>query len=191
MIEKDVRKLARIAVLRLAGPYGREVPPYAGLPNGLRQIVEGFSATLPGGIESELTMIRDGIYFPCAYRRSPPVDGREIEPVNEAAVRRTAEEIRAAGINDIAVVGVYSPIDSVLHQEQQVADILRSVLGDGINITLSHKVAGIGFIERENATILNATILPFARRTIGQFQRSIRELDIAASLCVRYTTTRR
>ena len=97
-------------------------------------------------------------------------------------VRKTAEEIRAAGIKNIAIIGIYSPIDSVLHQEQNVADILTSVFGDNVNITLSHKVAGIGFIERENATILNAAILPFARETIGQFQRSIRELEIPANL---------
>ncbi|CAG9955853.1 unnamed protein product, partial [Clonostachys rosea f. rosea IK726] len=161
VIEKDSRKLAKVAVLRLGGPYGREVPPSAGLPNDLRHIVEGFSATLPGGLE---------------------IDGREIEAVDEAVVRKTAEEIRARGIRNIAIIGIYSPIDSSLQQEQHVSDILCSVLGEDINITLSHKVAGVGFIERENATILNATILPFARKTIGQFQRSIRELEIPAKL---------
>lgn len=110
------------------------------------------------------------------------VDGREIEPVDELVVRTTAEKVRAAGIKNIAIIGIYSPIDSVSHQEQHVADILQSVLGDDVNITLSHKVAGVGFIERENATILNATILPFARKTISQFQRSIRELEIPANL---------
>ncbi|KAH7141962.1 hypothetical protein EDB81DRAFT_899419 [Dactylonectria macrodidyma] len=161
VIEKDSRKLAKIAVLRLGGPYGREVPPFAGLPDDLRQIVEGFSAYLSGGLE---------------------IDGREIMPVDEAEVRETAEGIRAAGINNIAIVGIYSPIDSVFRHEQRVADILVSVLGDEVNITLSHKVSGIGFIERENTTILNAAILPFARKTINQFQRSIQELEISASL---------
>ncbi|KAF4460640.1 DUF917-domain-containing [Fusarium albosuccineum] len=161
VIEKDSRKLAKIAVLRLSGPYGAEVPPFAGLPDELRQIVEGFSASLPGGLE---------------------IDGRVITPLDEDVVRSTAEKIRAAGIKDIAIIGIYSPIDSVYHQEDRVAEILRFVLGEDINITLSHKVAGIGFIERENATILNATILPFAQRTIRQFQRSIRDLDISAKL---------
>ncbi|KAJ4184844.1 hypothetical protein NW755_008757 [Fusarium falciforme] len=161
VIEKDSRKLAKIAVLRLSGPYGREVPPFAGLPDDLRDIVEGYSESLPGGLE---------------------IDGRVITPLDEDAVKRAAEEIRKAGIRDIAVIGIYSPIDSELHQEDRVAEILRSVLGDDINVTLSHNVAGIGFIERENATILNATILPFARKTIRQFQRSIRDLNLSANL---------
>ncbi|KAF5003329.1 hypothetical protein FDECE_10114 [Fusarium decemcellulare] len=161
VIEKDFKKLARLAVLRLSGPYGAEVPPFAGLPDELRQIVEGFSTSLPGGLE---------------------IDGRVITPLDEDVVRSTAEKIRVAGIKDIAIIGIYSPIDSVHHQEDRVAEILRSVLGENINITLSHKVAGIGFIERENATILNATILPFARKTIRQFQRSIKDLDLSARL---------
>ncbi|KAI8720101.1 hypothetical protein NCS52_00454600 [Fusarium sp. LHS14.1] len=161
VIEKDSRKLAKIAVLRLSGPYGREVPPFAGLPDDLRWIVEGYSESLPGGLE---------------------IDGRVITPLDEDAVKRAAEEIRRAGIRDIAVIGIYSPIDSELHQEARVAEILRSRLGEGINVTLSHNVAGIGFIERENATILNATILPFARKTIRQFQKSIRDLNLSANL---------
>ncbi|KAM0427907.1 hypothetical protein ACHAPT_007366 [Fusarium lateritium] len=161
VIEKDARKLAKIAVLRLSGRYGREVPPFAGLPDDLKEIVEGYSKSLPGGLE---------------------IDGRVITPLDEDEVRRTAEEIRKAGIKDIAVVGIYSPIDSSFHQEDRVAEVLRSVLGEDINVTLSHNVAGIGFIERENVTILNATILPFARRTISQFQRSIQQLNLSASL---------
>ena len=110
------------------------------------------------------------------------VDGRVITPIDESAVRQAAEEIRAVGLTNIAIIGTYSPIDSVFHQEEHVRDILRSVLGTTVNITLSHEVAGIGFIERENATILNATILPFAKKTIKQFQQSLRGLRLSASL---------
>ncbi|KAK7419288.1 hypothetical protein QQX98_003440 [Neonectria punicea] len=110
------------------------------------------------------------------------VDGRIITPVDADAVRKSAQEIKAAGIRDVAIVGTYSPIDSVFHQEDQVSTILRSILGQEVNITLSHNVAGIGFIERENATILNAAILPFARRTIQQFRQALLGLNISASL---------
>ncbi|EOO01543.1 putative hydantoinase oxoprolinase protein [Phaeoacremonium minimum UCRPA7] len=123
VVEKDASKLTKVAILRLCGPYAREVPPFAGLPDDLRPLVEGFSAWLPGGLEN-----------------------------------------------------------SVFHQEEHVRDILRSVLGTTVHITLSHEVAGIGFIERENATILNATILPFAKKTIKQFQQSLRGLRLSASL---------
>lgn len=53
-MEKDAGKLVRVAVLRLCGPYAREVPPFAGLPDDLRLLVEGFSAYLEGGLQSML-----------------------------------------------------------------------------------------------------------------------------------------
>ena len=39
-------------------------------------------------------------------------------------------------------------------------------------------VANLGFIERENAAIFNASILPFARATIASFQDAIRRLKL-------------
>lgn len=110
------------------------------------------------------------------------VDGRVITTVDEAAVRKAAEEIEAAGITNVAVIGVYAPIDSIFRQEEAARDILRAVLGPKANITISRDVAGLGFIERENAAILNATILPLAQRIIRQFQRSLATLGISASL---------
>lgn len=112
------------------------------------------------------------------------VDGRVISDVQPDLVRKAALELQAKGIENIAVVGAYAPTDLVHTQEDAVGSILRSVLGESVNITLSHQVAGIGFLERENATILNAAILPLARRTIRQFQNAAQKLDIAAPLYV-------
>ena len=36
------------------------------------------------------------------------------------------------------------------------------------------KVANLGFVERENAAILNASILRFARQTVAAFRRAMR-----------------
>ena len=102
--------------------------------------------------------------------------------MDEKEVRRAADNIRAAGITNVAVIGVYATIDTVYRQEEAVRDILQSVLGPSVNITISRGVAGLGFIERENASILNATILPLAQRTIRQFQKSLTSLGISASL---------
>jgi N-methylhydantoinase A/oxoprolinase/acetone carboxylase beta subunit len=97
-------------------------------------------------------------------------------------VLKAARDIQAEGIENIAVIGTYAPTDLVHRQEETVKDLLRSALGDKVNITLSHQVAGIGFLERENASILNAAILPSARRTIRQFQKAAQKLAIAAPL---------
>lgn len=43
-------------------------------------------------------------------------------------------------------------------------------------------VAGIGFLARENATILNASILRFARRTINGFRQAMKRLNLRCPL---------
>ncbi len=50
--------------------------------------------------------------------------------------------------------------------------------------TISHRrtVAGVGILARENATILNASILRFAKRTINGFKRAMKRLDLKCPL---------
>lgn len=43
-------------------------------------------------------------------------------------------------------------------------------------------VAGIGYLARENATILNASILRFARRTINGFRQAMKRLNLRCPL---------
>ncbi|EPE02458.1 hydantoinase [Ophiostoma piceae UAMH 11346] len=98
------------------------------------------------------------------------------------AAKKAADDNKAAGITNVAVIGVYATIDTVYRQEDTVRDILQSALGPTVNITISRDVAGLGFIERENASVLNATILPLAQLTIRQFQKSLTSLGISDSL---------
>ncbi len=97
-------------------------------------------------------------------------------------MRAAAVQIRDSGIGDVAIVGIFSPLDIKHRQEDEVAQIVKDICGPLVNITVSHKVAQIGFLERENATILNASILPLARRTIREFHTAFAELDLEVPL---------
>lgn len=46
----------------------------------------------------------------------------------------------------------------------------------------SHEVSNIGFLERENASILNASILKFARKTIKGFRAAMKRLNLHCAL---------
>ncbi|KAI4796834.1 DUF917-domain-containing protein, partial [Aureobasidium sp. EXF-8845] len=46
----------------------------------------------------------------------------------------------------------------------------------------SHEVANIGFLERENASILNAAILDYAKRTVSGFRRAMKALNLTCRL---------
>ncbi|KAK8049448.1 hypothetical protein PG994_011178 [Apiospora phragmitis] len=81
------------------------------------------------------------------------------------------------GIRSVVVVGIFSPIDTGERQEERAAEIVQAEI-PGCDVVLSKQVANLGFIERENAAILNASILSFARRTIRSFQGPVRALGL-------------
>lgn len=51
IIERDSQKLSPVALLRLCGPYTRELPGFAGIPPELRHFIEGTTVYLSGGLE--------------------------------------------------------------------------------------------------------------------------------------------
>ncbi|TDZ33815.1 putative D-/L-hydantoinase subunit A [Colletotrichum spinosum] len=162
IIERDTSRVEKIAVLRLASHnFSTGTPPFADWPRALKRIVDGHSAIVPGGVN---------------------IDGTLIGPVDEAAVREQAAAIRAKGLANVAVVGIGCSADRDYRQEDEVAGILRAELGEHVNIVLSRTMAGPGLLARENATILNAAILNFARRTIRAFIGAMRRIGLRCPL---------
>jgi N-methylhydantoinase A/oxoprolinase/acetone carboxylase beta subunit len=105
------------------------------------------------------------------------VDGSLIGEINEEEIRREAEIIKSKGIRSVVVNGVFSPVDVLYQQEEKAAAIVKEVIPDA-DVVISKDVANLGFLERENAAILNASILPFARKTIQSFRSAISKLDL-------------
>lgn len=156
VVEADASKLSPVAVLRLCGPFSKHVPPCIDWREDLRDIILGHYALLKGGLE---------------------VDGHVISDINEEEIREQCRLIREMDIRTVAVNGVFSPIDTVERQEERAADVIKAEI-PGIDVVLSKEVANLGFLERENAAVLNASILSFARHTIRSFQKPIKALDL-------------
>lgn len=158
VVERDARRLCKVAVLRLAGPFGKHAPPCVDWPADMRELVLGHWGSVKGGLE---------------------VDGILIAELDEEAIREQCRLIKELGIRSIVVNGVFSPIDTVYLQEERAAEIIREALGaEDVDVVLSKEVANLGFLERENAAILNAAILPFARKTIRSFQDPVKKLGL-------------
>jgi N-methylhydantoinase A/oxoprolinase/acetone carboxylase beta subunit len=102
-------------------------------------------------------------------------------PLDIAAIRAAARDIGARGITQAAVTAMFSPLTQ--EDEAAVADILREEV-PGIAVTCSHMLGGIGLLERENAAVLNAAIIPLAKETIGGFERAMGETGITAPLYI-------
>ncbi|KAM0557038.1 hypothetical protein ACHAPJ_005718 [Fusarium lateritium] len=162
VVEMDQSRLAKVAVIRLCGPFSKDIPIGIDWPPRLRSIICGYRGLVDGGLE---------------------IDGSLISELDEDEVRRHCQKIKTEGIKSIAIVGIFSPIDVVYKQEEKAAEIIRSVFPEA-NIVCSKDVANIGFLERENAAILNASILPFARRTLHSFQDAISQLNLECPVFV-------
>jgi N-methylhydantoinase A/oxoprolinase/acetone carboxylase beta subunit len=156
VVERDSTRLAKVGVIRLCGPFSKDIAIGIDWPPELREIICGYRGIVDGGLE---------------------IDGSLIAELDIEEVKRQAEEIKSQGISSIAIVGIFSPIDIVYKQEETAAEIIRQVYPEA-DVVCSKDVANIGFLERENAAILNASILPFARRTIRAFQRAIQDLQL-------------
>ncbi|KAF2132629.1 DUF917-domain-containing protein [Dothidotthia symphoricarpi CBS 119687] len=157
VVTRDVSRLSSVAVLRLSGPFSKHAPPCVDWPTSLRKIILGHYALVQGGLQ---------------------VDGDLISDIKEQEIVDQCKTIKEKGIKSIVVNGVFSPIDTSEKQEERAAEIIKRELGDRVDIVLSKTVANLGFLERENAAILNASILAFARRTIASFQAPIKKLGL-------------
>ncbi|PWY96126.1 hydantoinase/oxoprolinase [Aspergillus sclerotioniger CBS 115572] len=160
VVEADPRRLSRVAVIRLCGPYTRAIPPFFDFPPHLRDIVGGPVYYLDGGLE---------------------IDGREISPISPKQIEDTVREIETAGITTVAIVGVFSPLDHQgVHEETCKKMILQQ--NPGLSVVCSADIGSVGLLERENATILNASILALAKKTIRAFCQAMQDLQLDCPL---------
>src|SRR5699024_1752287 len=129
------KKLNRVAIIRIGAPAGTAIKPLTGVPEDLRKMIGNYTYIVEGGHE---------------------FNGDEINTLNESKIHSIAEEIQGE-VDSIAITSIFSPVNK--EHELRTQEILRDVLGDDISISLSSEVGSIGLLERENATILYASII--------------------------------
>ncbi|KAG5974345.1 hypothetical protein E4U55_008229, partial [Claviceps digitariae] len=160
LIEADARRLDRVAVVRLCGPFTRQMPPFSGFPAGIHSVLDGGAYYLDGGLE---------------------MDGRPIAPLNEPQIRQAARAIVASGVRVVALVGVFSPLDHDDRYEEKCKAILQDEAPE-LAVVCSKHIGPTGFLERENATILNAAILRTGHSVKDGFQRAMERLHLTCPL---------
>ncbi|CAF3731587.1 unnamed protein product [Rotaria sordida] len=141
--------LAKVCTLRLCGPATHAIPPMTNWPQDLKDAVNGLTAFVSGG------------FF---------LDGSIITPLDEDKIRSLVRRALTLDISSFCVCGVFSPCQK--DQEERVAEIIHEESSTAY-ITLSHEIAGLGLSERENASILNASLRPLAIRTIRALQGNL------------------
>ena len=150
----EEKRLSRTAVVRLGAPYGEALPPFVDFPASLTNTMGGPTFLLPGGHE---------------------FDGREITPFDESKVEEAARQIAQEHILTAVVSSPFSPINDEM--ERRAADILRRVC-PGIRVTTSAEIGSVGLLERENAAILNACLLPVAEEIVDALRGALNQLGL-------------
>src|SRR6478752_4978818 len=109
------RDLAKTAAVRLGLPATASLPPMVDWPEDLKLAIGGTGYLAHGGNE---------------------FDGRPISPLDERELLGIAEDIKAKGINTIAITSVFSPVSDEV--EQRAAAIFHNALPSA-HITLSNQ----------------------------------------------------
>lgn len=152
------KKLNRVAIIRIGAPAGTSIKPLVGVPEDLKEMLDGHTYIVEGGHE---------------------FNGKEINTLNEEKIRSIAKEVNGK-VDSIAITSIFSPVDQ--SHETRAAEILREELGDDVSISLSSEVGSIGLLERENATILNASIINVAKTTAEGFEKALEQNGIHAKV---------
>ncbi|MDJ0755282.1 MAG: hydantoinase/oxoprolinase family protein [Ardenticatenaceae bacterium] len=154
----EQRDLAEVAAVRLCLPAGEAVPPRTDWPSGVRQLTGPHTFFAHGGRE---------------------FDGRPLSPLDPQELRQIGQEIARRGLRQIAVTGIFSTLQA--EDERRAGRALSEVV-PGAQISLSHQIGRTGLLERENATLLNASLRPLAEQTISAFERALEQLNLKSAL---------
>ncbi|MCT4564791.1 MAG: hydantoinase/oxoprolinase family protein [Maledivibacter sp.] len=147
------KKLSKVGIIRLGSPATCSIEPMADWPEDLRKAVSENFNIVKGGYE---------------------FDGRELTSLDENEIRDIARKMKGK-VEAIAISCVFSPIKA--DHEIMTAKIIREELGD-ISISMSHEVASMGLLERENATILNSALMSVAEIVTEGFREGLKKEGI-------------
>lgn len=150
--------LNNIAIIRIGAPATLAIKPLAGMPEGLKEVVGKHVYLVEGGHE---------------------FDGSQIAKLNEDRLYEIGEELKGK-VDSVAITSVFSPVSK--EHEIRAEEILREVLGEDVHFSLSNEIGSIGLLERENATILNASVINVAKATSEGFVNALKEKKIDAKV---------
>lgn len=149
-------QLHKVGVIRLAGHHPITLPPAYGWDSRLRNTILAGSETVDGGFEC---------------------NGRIISPFNSQSFKAAVQKLLDSGMESLAICGVFSPFHA--DQEYEAASLVHEV-----PVTLSHQMGGLGFIERENAAILNESLKKVMTQGFSELLQSCRKLGLKCPLQV-------
>lgn len=154
------KKLLPVGVLRICLPAAQALPPLLDWPQDIANT-----------IGNNINLIRGGYQY----------DGRVNAPLDEEAIIAAAKDFKSKGIRTVAITALFSSVNGDM--EERAGELLKEKMGD-VSLSLSHTIGRIGILERENATIMNASLADLARDVVTSFRQALAKLNIKAPFYV-------
>ena len=154
------KQLSRVAAVRVCLPAGWGLMPRADWPQDLIEATDGGSYLIHGG----------HLY-----------DGRPLSELQERELTELTQTLSNTQPAAVVVSCAFSPTQP--DQEDRLVARLAAAL-PGIRVCASHMMGGLGLIERENASILNASLLAFADRVANALVESSEKLGLQCPVYV-------
>ncbi len=154
------RQLSKVAVIRLGLPSGECLPPMVDWPEDLAR-----------ALGNHVHMVRGGNEF----------DGSEVSPLDDAELENVIARIAGTDARAVAISSVFSPLSPQM--EITAGKLLRAKM-PGMPVVLSHEMGRLGLLGRENAALLNASLLRLSARVVDAFEQALSGFDIGAPFFV-------
>ena len=145
------RELSEVCAIRIGMPSGKGLPPKVGWPEDIASCLGDHVYMLQGGY----------LY-----------DGWPLAELDNSEIDNLIADLKRKKIDTVAISSVFSPMNP--QPEIELAGRIRKALPDCF-ISLSHNLGRIGILERENANLLNASLLKFADRVVSSFVEAIQQ----------------
>ena len=154
------RELARVAAIRIGLPSGRGLPPKVGWPDDIAQ-----------ALGNDVYMVQGGYLY----------DGWPLAEIDDAELQRVVADLRRKKVGAVSISSAFSPVYP--EPELSVYERVRAALPEAL-ITMSHKIGRLGILERENAALLNTSLLPFAEKVVNSFVEAVRQRGLTCRFFV-------
>lgn len=119
-------------------------------------------------------------YRKVVRERLIPPHGEVLEPLDEDGVRQAVAELKAEGVESIAVCFLFSYLNPV--HEERVREIIQEDYPEAFVTTSADIFPQFREFERFTTALINAFVGPAVKQYIGNLSRSLSEADIDADL---------
>lgn len=154
------RELAEVAAIRIGEPSGHGLVPKIGWP-----------ADIAACLGEQSYAIRGGHLY----------NGSLLAQLDDTEIGAVIRDLQLKQVDAVCISAAFSPADP--SHEIAVGERVAAALPDA-RVTLSHTLGRLGILERENAALLNTSLLDFADRVVSSFVDAVRQRGLTCRFFV-------